>query len=494
MVMQKRKAISRLAKGAEASEALSKKAKLEVEDPGAAEEEAEEEEEEENISEKQKLAQAKAAEAEIVSKRTKELKSMNIEDLKELASSKGLELRKKDEIIQAVLKLEAKARKVAREHQEEVRAVVVGKKEELEAKSAPELKDMCASVGIKGVLSKQERVSQLLANWQANDGIDKAFVKIAHDARKGKLVEMDPAELKRICDGIGVDPLIKEVMVDRIIKQETDMGRFEPPVPEAEDKSPETSSTNDAVGALIAHEAVRTKEKEVRKQQEEAAARKMKDIKAKSVEELKKLLSKKGLEATGKKESMIEALVKRSLEEDAVIARKAELKSLTVAELKEILAGKELEISTKKDAMVEALLGHEEKIRDSLRAHAAKVSEASEKLKEELEQKAGSELKELCISKGLKAGVAKEDRIQRLVEQAQKDGQIQERVAMMAQMTRKDALTSMDKADLFQLCEETGADPFVKDIIIERILSQDGEKVDACIAGSASKRARVAKR
>lgn len=164
-----------------------------------------------------------------------------------------------------------------------------------------------------------------------------------------------------------------------------------------------------------------------------------------------------------------------------------------MVELKERLASKGLETTNKKDAMVEALLGHEEKVRDSLREHAAKVAEVSEKLKAELDQKAGSELKELCIAKGLKAGVAKEERIQRLVEHAQKDGQIEERVAVMAQMARKDALTSMDKAALFQLCEKTGADPFVKDIIIERILSQDGEKVDACIAGPASKRARVAK-
>merc|ERR1712072_819608 len=106
-------------------------------------------------------------------------------------------------------------------------------------------------------------------------------------------------------------------MVDRIIKQETEKGSFEPLVPTAEDESPETSSKKDTVGALIANEAARTKEKELKKQQEDAAARKMKDLKAKSVEDLKKLLSKKGLESTGKKESMIEALLTRSLEEDA---------------------------------------------------------------------------------------------------------------------------------------------------------------------------------
>merc|ERR1712139_405002 len=84
--------------------------------------------------------------------RTKELKSMAVGDLKELVSTKGLEFGKKDDMIESVIAQEAKARADAREHAARIRSVMMNKKDELEAMSIPDLKDLCTSKGFTGIL------------------------------------------------------------------------------------------------------------------------------------------------------------------------------------------------------------------------------------------------------------------------------------------------------------------------------------------------------
>merc|ERR1712227_818023 len=109
---------------------------------------------------------------------------------------------------------------------------------------------------------------------------------------------------------------------------------------------------------LLANEAQRKKERELKMQQEEVAAKKMKELKSLSVEDLKKRLTKKGLEASGKKEEMVEALFIASAQEEKAAARQAELKSKSLQELKEVLLRNGLETGSK-EAMVKSLLAHE---------------------------------------------------------------------------------------------------------------------------------------
>merc|ERR1719188_263986 len=98
---------------------------------------------------------------------------------------------KKECMIEALLGHEAKIRADVKAKQARIRAVVVQKKEELKGQSAPTLKELCTKIGIKGVLSKQERIAQLLAHWQDNDGVDKALAKMALDQRKEDLFSTD---------------------------------------------------------------------------------------------------------------------------------------------------------------------------------------------------------------------------------------------------------------------------------------------------------------
>merc|ERR1712032_670721 len=108
-----------------------------------------------------------------------------------------------------------------------------------------------------------------------------------------------------LCEKRRIDPFVKEVLVVRIVKREYEMGRFSRPKAEKGAEGPAPGEKTDMVDAILAQESNRKKEVELKKQQEDAAASKRKELKAMSVEELKKSLVKKGASeptaVTGKK-------------------------------------------------------------------------------------------------------------------------------------------------------------------------------------------------
>merc|ERR1719271_532467 len=114
------------------------------------------------------------------------------------------------------------------------------------------------------------------------------------------------------------------------------MGHYARPAMLQEDApAPKVEAKVDMVDALLANQAQRQKEIEEKQQQEEAATQKMKEFKSMSVDELKKRLTKKGLDATGNKENMLRAFFLASMQEDALTKRKAQLCSKSLQELKE---------------------------------------------------------------------------------------------------------------------------------------------------------------
>merc|ERR1711981_1305913 len=102
-------------------------------------------------------------------------------------------------------------------------------------------------------------------------------------------------------------------------------------------------------------------------------AGKRKELKAMSVEELKKRLAKKGLEAGAKRDDMIDALFIAGVQEDALAARKTELQGKSTQDLKDLLAMNGLETTGGKDQMVKTMLAHEAKTRDALKVFDEKV-------------------------------------------------------------------------------------------------------------------------
>merc|ERR1719162_1673146 len=221
-------------------------------------------------------------------------------DLKALLLSNGLETGTKDAMISAFLKHEAKARAAAKAQKTKIRAVVVEKKQELEGLPTAQLSKLVDAAGMKGLRSKEERVQRLLVQWQENDGVDKALAQIALTERKQELVALDDAKLQKLCNKMNVDPFVKEIMVDRISKREYDTGCYSRPALMQAEEAPAAKVEGpklDMVDALLAGEAQRKKEMAAKVQQEEVAAQKIKELKSLSIEDLKKKLTKKGLEA-----------------------------------------------------------------------------------------------------------------------------------------------------------------------------------------------------
>jgi len=230
---------------------------------------------------------------------------------------------------------------------------------------------------------------------------------------------------------------------------------------------------------------------ELKKQQEEAAANKRKELKAMSVEDLKKALSKRRLEPMGKKEDMVEALFQVGVQEEKIAARKSELKAMGKDELKKVLSSKCLEVTGGKDAQVEAVLAHEVKAREELKAYRAKVEEVLVKKCEELESKTAAELKDMCISKSLKVGAGKDDRVERLLEEARRDGEVDKVLANLARISRREELLTMESADLKKLCDKACVDALVTEVMVERLLAHETEDgTDKEVAEPAAKKAR----
>jgi len=445
------------------------------EEPREVEEQvAEGEAQAEQISEED--AASKLAE-EVVGARKKELKSMPVADLKTLLEGKGLETGKKDDMVQTLLNFEAQLRAADQAKAARTKAVILNQKAEFEGLSASDLKERCAAHGITGVLSKHDRVEKLLQLWLQDDGIDKALAQLERAKRESELAGMDKHALSLLCRKLGVDPAVKEVMVDRLLRFEVQCGRFDPPKAEPEKSSVLTPGPNeDMVQFLLATEAQRKKDRELKQQQEEAATKKRKELKALPVDELKKLLSNKGLDLpSGKKEDLVEALVYVIFQEEKLTTRKAELKALAKDELKKLVTSMGLQTG-EKDSMVEVILSHEAKVREDLKTYAVKLEAALAKKKEELEAMTFAELKDLCLAKNLKSGAGKKECVDRLLEGARSDpADLHRALSLEARAQRRATLLNAEAAALEDLCKAAKVDFLVKEVMVERILAHEDE-------------------
>merc|ERR1719356_1200195 len=194
-------------------------------------------------------------------------------------------------------------------------------------------------------MTKEYRVQQLLAKWQQDDGISKGLAAMAVQEREAELSAMETSGLVELCGKAQIDPLLKEVMVDRLLKHEVASGRFARPEIHDEDMEGNAKEGKaDLVDAVLADENNRKKQKELKRKMEEAESNRRKELQAKSVEDLKKLLTKKGQEATGKKHELVETLMTITTQEEALAARRAKLRALGLDELQKLLSERKVEL------------------------------------------------------------------------------------------------------------------------------------------------------
>merc|ERR1719263_2649231 len=125
--------------------------------------------------------------------------------------------------------------------------------------------------------------------------------------------------------------------------------------------------------------------------------------------------------------------------------------------------------------MVKALLAHEAKARKEFQAFEGKVGEAAEQKTKELEGKTNAVLKDMCSKRGLALGGDKDDKIECLIDDVLKEGELDQVVSANLRNKRKEELMAMEKPAVVKLCEQTGVDPIIKEVMVERILTHESE-------------------
>merc|ERR1712087_485747 len=89
------------------------------------------------------------------------------------------------------------------------------------AKANAELTELCRTKGLKLGGTKDEKVERLLQHAKDSGDVDRALAAMEKEKRVAELVAMDKAALFSMCNKMGVDALNKEMMIERIVAQES---------------------------------------------------------------------------------------------------------------------------------------------------------------------------------------------------------------------------------------------------------------------------------
>jgi len=159
-----------------------------------------------------------------VAKRKSELSAKSQQELKELLSRNGLETGPKEKMIKTALEHEEKCRKDLKAFEDKVLEVVVQKKQQLETQSNAALKELCASKGLPVGGGKEERVERLVEEIQTaqQDELDRVVARTLRNKRKEELMSMEKPAVLKICEEKEVDPLVKDIIIERIISRESE--------------------------------------------------------------------------------------------------------------------------------------------------------------------------------------------------------------------------------------------------------------------------------
>jgi len=288
--------------------------------------------------------------------------------------------------------------------------------------------------------------------------------------------------LRARCERAGVNPYVREVLAERAVRAEHAAGRFARPAPPSSGPAARASAGpgdagNDVVEALLASEASRKREAERKKVEEAAAASKRKELSAMSVDQLKELLSSRGVEIAGKKDELVELAFKVRVQDEAVAARRDELRAMATDDLRDVARScrAAAALTGKKEALVDAVLAHEAKAREDARAFDATAEEVLAQWAAELEEKSGAELKDICAGKGLRPGVSKEDRVRAIVQNWRADRAVDAAVVESRRAARAAELALAALGDLVAVCKGLGIDTVVKEVMVGRLLAHEEE-------------------
>merc|ERR1711937_299660 len=91
-------------------------------------------------------------------------------------------------------------------------------------RSAASLKELCESKGVKVGASKEERIERYIEAVRQGGEADAAAAVLNRDKRSVELFALDEKSLVGLCEEASVDPLVKEIMVERLLAHEAEHG------------------------------------------------------------------------------------------------------------------------------------------------------------------------------------------------------------------------------------------------------------------------------
>merc|ERR1712048_578048 len=91
-------------------------------------------------------------------------------------------------------------------------------------------KELCVSQGLKAGVGQEDRIERLVEKMHKDGDINKIVSRMDRDARTQELCKWDKPSLLNLCNKLAIDPLMKDVMVERIMSYEADVedGVMEP--------------------------------------------------------------------------------------------------------------------------------------------------------------------------------------------------------------------------------------------------------------------------
>merc|ERR1711972_752992 len=132
--------------------------------------------------------------------------------------------------IDTFLAYEAKVSEEAIAYSAKIAVALAERKAALEGKTLAELKDACAAKELAQSGAKEALVDRLVEALKTDGEVDKILSVQARAARREELQATAKDALLKLCVALGINPLVKEVMVERILSHDEEAGSLVEPV------------------------------------------------------------------------------------------------------------------------------------------------------------------------------------------------------------------------------------------------------------------------
>jgi len=165
-----------------------------------------------------------ALEEEEIEARKNQLKALGVKDLKQLLTENGLQASGKlPDMVNAQLTYEKRIKDEYRAYEAKVREMTEQKKDEYEGLPLAELKKLLEAKGLKAGKAKAEGALRLAEEAQKDGSISKKISQLTRQERKTQLLAMEKSDVLDLCTELEIDPILKDVLVQRILSYESDV-------------------------------------------------------------------------------------------------------------------------------------------------------------------------------------------------------------------------------------------------------------------------------